>query len=255
MTSSVRPAAAVSPVDRVLGLVSLLATRSSITVESVEELLSVSNPTARRLLGHVVDHGFARPGPAPGRFSSTIAPWALGSRDPELVRVCVRSALDHLARASAETVHFGVLEGVGVRFLEVIESHAPLRVGGRAGQLLPVYATSLGKAMLATLSDAQINALLAPGPLPKVVGRTRTARTTLMREVRRARRDGYAANREQSELGVGSVAVSLYTPDLGLLGALSIATPISRLTESTLRTHVELLTEARGQTLAQLVAT
>ena len=230
----------------------MLGDRPQVSIKDVRGALGVDDQLASRLLALIVEHGFAFKVADAGPYHST-SPGIPGN-DLERLRRLFRPSLDQLAQASGETVHFGVLEGVGVRFVDTIESLAPLRVSGRVGRLLPVHATSMGKAMLATMSDKQVHSLLPEARLARVVSHTRTSRESLMREIRRTRGLGFAINREESEDGVGSVGVALASDAHGLLGAFSIATPIVRLTTDVITEHARMLQEARNRALQDSIA-
>ncbi len=54
-----------------------------------------------------------------------------------------------------ETVNVGTLDGKEIVYLEIVESRRSLRMQARSGGRDPVYTTSLGKAMLAFLPEAE----------------------------------------------------------------------------------------------------
>lgn len=243
-----------SAVDQVLLAVQLFATQSKVNTVELSDLLGVPAPAARRAMAHLVRHGLAAYDAATDSYSST---GTHGDTPPTTITVeafvtCARPSLDYLARKTGETVHLGVRDGLGVRFLAVIESNHALRVSGRVGQLVPVHATSMGKAMLATMSNEQISALLPDTDLPRLMPRTKTTRVALIRELARIRNQGYAVNREESELGVGSVGVAVINSSQRLLGALSVAAPIDRMTEEVVARHAALLLKESVEIARQL---
>jgi len=155
-----------------------------------------------------------------------------------------RPVLEALAAATGETVHLGVLEGNEVPFVDAVESELALRVSGRVGRRLPAHATSLGKAMLAALTDDQVRALYPSESLPMVTAHTMTRRSDLLAELDRTRARGYARNSEESEQGVASTGIAVVHPVRGLLGAITIAVPLSRLDPQKAERHAALLLEA-----------
>jgi DNA-binding IclR family transcriptional regulator len=145
-----------------------------------------------------------------------------------------------------------VLEGSEVRFVDAVESDLALRVSGRVGRRLPAHATSLGKAMLAALSDDQVRALYPAEALPVITDRTMARRCDLLTELDRIRARGYARNSEENELGVASTGVAVVHPVRGLLGAITIAVPLSRLDQDKAERHAVLLLEASRDLVARL---
>jgi IclR family transcriptional regulator, acetate operon repressor len=160
------------------------------------------------------------------------------------IRAQARPVLESLSAATGETVHLAALEGHDVRFLDAIESPLALRVSGRVGRLLPAHATSIGKAMLASLRDDDVLALYPGEALQSVTQKTVTSRAELQAELARVRKRGYAVNDGESEDGVSSVGVSVADRRGVLVGGLSVAAPRSRMQRSKRSTYAELLRDA-----------
>ena len=160
--------------------------------------------------------------------------------------------LEWLTGESGETAHLGVLSGLNVRYLEVIESSAALRVTGRVGRLTPGHATSLGKAMLATFDDETVRRMYSGVTLDTPTGRTLTDVEALLKELSKIRTRGWARNREEMEVGVCSVGMAVVHPGRGLLGGISLATPQARSTAGLEKEHAGLLREARARMLMAL---
>ena len=126
------------------------------------------------------------------------------------VREQARPMMEELAAETGETVHLGALEGNQVRYVDAVESECALRVVARTGTLVPAHCTSLGKALLAQLTDQQVAALYPTSaePFAARTERSITTQAKLMKEASRARARGYAVNAGETEDDVGSVAVA-----------------------------------------------
>ena len=140
----------------------------------------------------------------------------------------MRDLSEHLR----ESVHVGMLDGANVRFLAAVEGPAAVRVASRLGRTLPAHCTSTGKALLAQLPESELRQLLPEEQLERVTPHSIATRSELEEELSRTRRRGYAANREESEEGVASVAVPIPTSAPGLRLALNAAAPRHRLAKS-----------------------
>ena len=141
-----------------------------------------------------------------------------------------------------------------MRSASLTSSKASSRSGSAAALAawLPAHATSLGKAMLAAMTDDQVRALYPREALPAVTGRTMTRRSDLLAELARIRARGYARNSEESEEGVSSIGIAIVHPVRGVLGAITIAVPLSRMTEEKEERHAALLAEAGRSLTSQL---
>ncbi len=163
------------------------------------------------------------------------------------VRMQARPLLEALAKEFAETVHLTVLEGNLVRYLDAVESDRTLRVAARTGQLLPANCTSAGKALLAELSRDQVRALYPTEELPSQTPRSLNSMQALERALDDIRQQGYATNHEESEDGVGSVAIALVNAASRPVAAIAVAVPVNRLTSKVQASIVRALKGARQE--------
>jgi DNA-binding IclR family transcriptional regulator len=134
--------------------------------------------------------------------------------------------LRRLAADTALVVHLGVLLGADVVYLDKVGGSSgvvvPTRVAGRT----PAHASALGKAMLATLSPEDVDAILTD-PLPKRTPATIADLPTLHRELAQIRsRHGLAYDDQELAAGLSSVAAPIRTADGAVAGlSLTGATP------------------------------
>lgn len=127
-----------------------------------------------------------------------------------------------------EVVQLGVLDGAEVVYLAREDAHHPVRLISDLGSRLPAHCCALGKALLASLDDHQIE-LLLPEQLRAITERTVTHRARLLLELAEVRRSGLA--RDNQEVLPGTVCFSAYVGQspLGKRLAVSTSVPIDRL--------------------------
>ncbi len=217
------PQYAIVSVDRALQVL-LMLEEEAVRVSDVAERLGVAPSTAHRLLSMLVFRGFAvqdesrtyRAGPAlhQGPSERTAS---------ELVAV-VRPHLQALSNRHDETVHLMTRRGTAVSFLESVEGQQALRVGSRAGAVMPAHLCSGGRAMLAELSLETLAELYGSEPTEDVPDVRRLHRLL----VASARR-GYALNFGDTERGIHAIGVTIH--DAGARGeaAISLSVPSLRL--------------------------
>lgn len=240
------PAYPIASVDNALRLLKLFGERETVRLTEACQYLDVAHSTAHRLLAMLVHHGFVRqdhgsrtylPGP-------TLIELGLAVLRQMDVRHQARPFLEELADRFHETVHLVVLEGSQVRYIDVIESPRALRVAQRLSSVLPAHCTSAGKALLADLTDDQLRALYPdPDSLPRKTDRSISTLAQLIPTLGEIRKSGYATNHEETEEGVGSVAVALRDGDGKSLAGLAVAVPTSRLTQVLRREIADALLE------------
>lgn len=243
----------IESVDNALRLLLLFAEQPRIRLTDASSYLGVASSTAHRLLAMLQYRGFVRqelPSRAyvPGGALGTIAAAVVRQTN---VPALARTVLERLNRELAETIHLGRLDGDQVRYLDSIESGQAVRVASRVGRLVPAHCTSTGKAMLSRLPTEVLQELYPDEALDGVTSRSIRERTVLDRQLRTARRRGYAVSEGESEEGVISLAVPVPGPD-GVLYGLNVSVPAQRMSAAMRGRVVAALLEARSELTSQL---
>jgi DNA-binding IclR family transcriptional regulator len=169
------------------------------------------------------------------------------------IRSQVRPLLERLNERFDETCHLVMREGTQVRYMDAVESTRALRVAPRTGSLLPAHCTSAGKALLAEMTDDEVRALYAdPAALTRQTDRSFSTMSQLIAALDEIRMNGYATNFEESEEGVGSVAIALRDSSGEAVAAVAVAVPTNRLNQTVRR---EIATTLLEWAPAELLAT
>ncbi len=92
-----------------------------------------------------------------------------------------------------------------------------------------LHHSAIGKAVLAFMPDDRIEAVIDQYGLPKRTENTITDRETLYDEIERTRIRGYAVNDEEEIQGLRAVGAPIQTSTRGLVGAVSVSGPVSRM--------------------------
>lgn len=92
-----------------------------------------------------------------------------------------------------------------------------------------LHHSAIGKAVLAHLPKESIDAVIETYGLPKWTENTITDEAKLHEELKRTRERGYAVNDEEEVIGLRAVGAPIKTNELGLVGAVSVSGPVSRI--------------------------
>jgi len=158
----------------------------------------------------------------PGLKAVSLARAALSSRElPELAVPYLRD----LQRATDATTNMSLLDGTEVVYVARVLSHHLITLRLYVGSRLPAYASSMGRAMLAFLPEAEAQAVLDRSDLRPLTEYTITDRRRLMAELRRIRSRGYAVNEQEVALGVRGVAAPILSATGRPVAAINISTP------------------------------
>lgn len=195
------------------------------------------------LLRTLFEAGWLEADPGAARYRlgvrSLICGTAYLDRDPAIP--FATEALESVRERTGFTAHYARRNGTEVVYLETRESRHSTHLVSRVGRTLPAYATALGKALLAELTQDEITALL-PAGLPALTPRTITSLEGLLAECEATRQRGYAAEVEEGTPGVRCVAAVVPYRIPGT-DAMSCSIPVGEVTDAEAEHVGELLAE------------
>ena len=145
-----------------------------------------------------------------------------------------------------ELVYLAVPKGEDMLYLEAVSpENQRLVTKSVTGECSKMYCTSVGKAVLATMSEEDREKHI-PEELEAFTEYTITDRRELDEEIRMVRERGYAVDDMEVMFGVKCVGVALLNHEGEAEGALSISAPSLRMNKENIQKYAEILkTSAR----------
>lgn len=222
-------AAPVKSAARALDLLDDIAANGPATRAELSLRMGIPKSSIHAVLRTMTERGWLDLDHAGGAyrlgFRSLVLSSAFLDSDPAVAHAA--PLLDRLAIITGETVHFARLHGSHVVYLDKRESTRPVAMASGVGRRLPACSTSLGRAVLATRSEAVRDALV-PEIIEPMTPRTTTDRAAVLAVIEEAATAGYAVESEEACHGVTCFGVAL--PPIGAAAyALSVAVPVERL--------------------------
>ena len=201
-------------VERALGLLrSFEVGPPTRSLSELAQLTGLTPATAHRLLRALCRADLVSHDRKTERYGLGAALVPLGSRAADVLGVsAVRPMLDSLASTTGESVNLGVRDGSEVLVLLGVPSTQSLRFDQAAGTRVPVYASAMGKVLLAFDPDPD-EAVRSVHRLTKLTEWTITSRSTLSSVLEETREQGWAINDEEREPYVRTVAVPVRSAD------------------------------------------
>ncbi|MCP1196043.1 helix-turn-helix domain-containing protein [Acetobacter senegalensis] len=135
--------------------------------------------------------------------------------------------LDKLSNTLGESASLAILDGTDILYIARSENRRILAVDLRVGAKLPAWCTSMGRVLLAVLSEAERSRHI-PKKLDSRTTRTTTDHETLSMILDSIKDDGYCIQDQELELGLRSVAAPVFGHDGKVVAALNISTQASR---------------------------
>lgn len=127
-----------------------------------------------------------------------------------------------------ETAQLARLAGAENIYLARVDSSHALRLQSETGARLPAHATGVGKALLAALDEAELNARFPDEALATFTPTTWPTVTALADELARTRARGFAIDNQEHTPGVFCLAVPVRSLDGTSETSLSVSVPLAR---------------------------
>lgn len=235
----------IASVDNALQLSRLLILEGSLSVSEAARILGIARSTAHRILAMLTYHGFAEQGEDRRYLVGPILrAGAAGTTSIDVLRQTSLATLKALAARVGETTTLQVLTGSKSRVIETVECESSLRIGSRTGRLLEAHQTSGGKALLALLTDEEIERRYASA--------RGLALERILTMVHQTRELGYGTNEQESEVGVSAIGMSIPGRTIETSAAVTIAIPTIRVGKKGLTSMLRPLREAVAEIVRSL---
>lgn len=233
-TPSARPAV-VKSADRVLDLLELLAgTGRPMTHSELAHRTGIPKGSLTPLLRNLAERGYAEQLPGTLQYQLGEGAHALarrGAHSRELVKIA-QPWLQRLMRATGESAALSVLrEDMAERIASAETSRAVL-YAMHVGVLQPLYASSVGKVLLAWLPAAEREDYLRRVTLQPRTPQTIRSPAVLRRQLQQVREEGIAWSVGEFTAGVTGMSVPVLDAHGRAVAAISIALPAGRLDEA-----------------------
>ena len=227
----------VQSVDRALSIIEVLAEDDEgyrLTDLAVRTGLSPS--TVHRLLTTLEKRRFVQ-------FDRTCSKWHIGAQSFAVGatftrrRNFVAQAMPYLRKLrdqTRETANLAVVDDQSIMVLTRIESREIMRSLTKVGGRVAMVASGVGKAVLATYSDEDVNAIIRRQGLPRLTEKSIVRPSALFSALETVRRQGYAVDDEEARMGLRCVAAVVFNDCSEPLAAISVSGMTSRITDERL---------------------
>jgi IclR family acetate operon transcriptional repressor len=215
-----------------------------LVAQEIATALGIPVSSLSYLLATLVDRDYLvregrrySPGPGLEKLQMHAEAYTLADRAAPLVRT-LRVQLN-------ETTSFWVREGWEVEALVTESSEQALRYAVPTGNRLPMHPLASGKALLARLSDEQLERYFAETDRQRYTPQTITSEKAMRKEIEQTRKNGFSHTDEEFSLGIIGIGRAV-TIGGETVGALSVAIPKARCDEEARRRIEDLLERTAG---------
>ncbi|HXJ44154.1 MAG TPA: IclR family transcriptional regulator [Bryobacteraceae bacterium] len=229
-----RETPSIQSLDRGLVILEAVArSKDSISLGQLTAILGIDRSSVFRLANTLKRRGYLA-NPSVGKdYILGASVWRL-SRNYDwsnMLASIAHEQLKALALTTNETAHLAVREGRNGLFVDHVACSQVIAVSGQTGELVPLYCTSHGKALIADFTLDELKALYGSRSLQAHTTRTITSVTELARQCEEIRKNGYATDDAELQEGVRCVAAPIRDRDGAIIGSIGISAPLIRFPE------------------------
>jgi len=199
----------------------------------IANIAGLNISTCHHLISTLHNWGYVARGPNSRSY-------VLGSRILHLSAACLRqvdlprraqSFVDRLNDQTREAVHLAIMQDTNlVNVLRRDAGHAVRVDAGLGGNSNAAHATATGKAILAWLPPTELDRIVADKGLTAFTPHTITDIDRLKEELRLTRRNGFAMDREEFQLGVVCIGAAIRDHAGAVVGSIGVSSPVFRAT-------------------------
>ena len=236
MNDQVREPHHVQSLERGLAVIRAFDARHpELTLSEVARICDLTRAAARRFLLTLADLGYVR---TDGRMFS-LTPRVLELGYAFLSSLSLPEVAEpHLERLVAE-VHesssVSVLDGDDIVYVARVPTSRIMTVAINVGTRFPAYATSMGRVLVASLAEEEVEAYLGRVRLGRLTNRTVSSVAALRAELRKVRAQGYAIVDQELEEGLRSIAAPIRDRTGTVVGAVNVSVQASRASMESMR--------------------
>ena len=214
-------------------LEALAAARQPIPISELSQRLGLHISTVHRLLGTLIERGYARQDAVSGRYGigPRLVELAGGLNEQVDLRQETRPFLELLATQVGETANLSVRSGNNLVYIDQVQSARLVRMFTRVGSSAPLYCTGSGKLFLAYSPNFELDLdrYLLETTLEAHTPATLTTPRQLREELSQIRQRGYSFDNEEMEEGVVCVAAPVFDSENQIVAAISVSGPTGRM--------------------------
>ncbi len=200
----------IQSIERSFTILDLLsASDSPVTLENLTQKTGYNKTTCFRFLKTMRQLGLVEQDKKSYHLGPVIVSLGLKALKGLNLRHAALPLMRKLRDETEETVNLSLLSGTEIIFIERVMSDYLVNANINVGDRLPVYCASMGKAILAFMSEERAAAIISQLNFKAKTESTILSPASLKKELAEIRDRGYALNNEELERGLRAVAAPI----------------------------------------------
>jgi DNA-binding IclR family transcriptional regulator len=220
-----------------------------IDLATLTQQLDMPKTTLLRLLNTLKKHNFVQQDERSRRYRLGWALIYLGQAANRVFNIVefIHPYLEKLSRQSGETANLVFLDRSHAVYVDQVVSDNIIRGVPAVGAPLGLHCTAAGKVLLGWQPEEVVEQILEHTELPGLTKKTITEAQALRVELGKIRKQGWAIDDEESELGGRCVAAPVFDQKGNLVASISVMGPANRVNPDTIPALSSLLVRTAGK--------
>jgi IclR family transcriptional regulator, KDG regulon repressor len=218
-------------------------------ISEMSRKLKIPKSTTHVLVSTLDQMGYIKRCQYSRRFQLSTKMFGLGQKSlvatplPDLSLAHIRQLVQEVSL----TAHVGILEKNQIVFIQKADGPGLIKFDTYIGKCSDLHCTALGKCLSAFLPEESIDALLKGYVFNRFTRKTISSRSGFLLELNNVRRNGFALDDEEEELGVRCIAVPIFT-GRDVIAAVSVTGTLSQIRSE----DIEKIAKAAKRTAARI---
>ncbi len=224
----------VQSVDRTLCILEIISDyEDGLGIAEISEKANLHKSTVYRLINTLICKGYINQNISTNKYSLTLKLFELGSKKIEKMNLVsvAQSHLKELMEKTDEVVHLVVREKNELIYISKVEPKKSIIMYTRIGMRKPIYCTAMGKAIMASLTEEEVQAIWNESDVKSYTDNTIVNLTELKSNLKNVRLKGYAVDNQEVENGIICIGAVLKDYKSKICGAISVSGSIMSFTE------------------------
>jgi IclR family transcriptional regulator, KDG regulon repressor len=242
-------------VERALTILEAIAERDNgMSNAEISRRLEIPKSSASYILRALERRGYLRRDGETSKYRLGLKALNLsrGALDGLDIRRVALPEMRRLMERSHLTSHLAVLDHGEAVYVEKVDAPGFVKMNTWVGRHMPIHCTSVGKALVAWLPEAEVKALLKEHGMRRRTSKTIVVCGRYLQELARVREQGYAVDDEENNYGVRCVAAPIFDSLNRVVASVGVSGTITQNDVDHLPKVAELVKEAARKASQQM---
>ncbi len=238
-------------IERIFSIIEVMAENGGdMKLQDIAAKTKLPPGTALRLLYTLMTLGYATQNESTQQYSLTLKFTYIGRQVESKfdLRHVVKPYLEEISKITGEASCLSIEDNNELLYIDSVDGEdSLLKVTQKIGKKAPLYCTAAGKLYLTEKTDDEFERLCPAESLIKLTEHTIVNKKELINCVQQAKKNDFAVDDEECELGVRCVAVPLRKFNSEIVATISVTGPIFRMKPEKIETIKTVLLQERDK--------